>query len=243
LIPGVRELVVGKIAREQFSALDLGSTPRLNGQLWRVVGVFDAGNCHDSEIWGDTAVVGSAYRRGSDTNSITVRLKDTAAFAALKARLTSDPRLKVDVKTTRDYYRQQSQTLTRRVRILGVTVAVIMAIGATLGAINTIYAALATRTREIATLRAIGFEEVPLVMSILLETMLLALLGGTAGAAAAWALFDDFTAATLGENFGQVVFAFKLSPAVLWYGLQWALVIGFVGGLLPALRAARMPMS
>jgi putative ABC transport system permease protein len=147
------------------------------------------------------------------------------------------------VKTTRDYYSQQSESLTHLIRILGVTVGVIMAIGATFGALNTMYAAVATRLREIATLRAIGFRAVPLAVSVLLETMLLAVLGGVLGAAAAWAIFDNFTASTLGEDFSQVVFAFKVSPALLWSGLKWALAIGFIGGLFPALRAASLPVA
>jgi putative ABC transport system permease protein len=243
LISGMRELMVGKGAHEQFSGLDLGSTLRLNGQSWTVVGVFDAGDSHNSEIWGDTAVVASAYRRGSSTNSITVRLTEAAAFDAFKAGLASDPRLKVDVKTTRDYYSQQSESLAHLIRILGVTVGVIMGIGATFGALNTMYAAVAARLREIATLRAIGFRAVPVVVSVLLETMLLALLGGAIGAAAAWAIFDNFTASTLGEDFSQVVFAFKVSPALLGSGLKWALAIGFIGGLFPALRAASVPVT
>jgi putative ABC transport system permease protein len=243
LISGMPELMVGKGAREQFAGLDLGSTVRLNGQSWTVVGAFDAGNSHNSEIWGDAAVIGSAYRRGSSTTSITVRLKDAAAFDAFKAGLASDPRLKVDVKTTRDYYSQQSESLTHLIRILGVTVGAIMAVGATFGALNTMYAAVAARPREIATLRAMGFQGVPVVVSVLLETMLLAMLGGAIGAAVAWAIFDNFTASTLGENFSQVVFAFKVSPALLWSGLKWALAIGFIGGLFPAIRAASMPVA
>jgi putative ABC transport system permease protein len=240
-ISGMREVMVGKGAREQFSGLELGSTVRLNGQSWTVVGAFDSGDSHNSEIWGDTAVVGSAYRRGSSTNSITVRLTDAAAFDAFKTILASDPRLKVDVKTTRDYYSQQSESLTHLIRIVGVTVGVIMAIGATFGALNTMYAAVAMRPREIATLRAMGFQGVPVIGAVLLETLLLAVLGGAIGAAVAWAIFDNFTASTLGENFSQVVFAFKISPALLWTGLKWALAIGFIGGLFPALQAASMP--
>jgi putative ABC transport system permease protein len=243
LISGLRELMVGKGAQAQFSGLDLGSRLRLNGQSWTVVGVFDAGDSHNSEIWGDTAVVGSAYRRGSSATSITVRLTDAAVFGAFKASLARDPRLRVDVKTTRDYYSQQSESLTHLIRILGVTVGVIMAIGATSGALNTMYAAVAARPREIATLRAMGFQGLPVIVAVLLETMLLAVVGGAIGAVAAWAIFDNFTASTLGENFSQVVFAFKVSPALLWNGLKWALAIGFIGGLFPAIRAASMPVA
>jgi putative ABC transport system permease protein len=241
--PGLRELIAGKDAREQFASAEVGSTLKLNGQVWTVVGVFDSGDAHNSELWGDTDVVGPAYRRGSSTTSVTVRLTNRGAFDAYKAALASDPRIKVDVKTTRDYYNQQSERLTTIIRILGTSVATIMAVGAIFGALNTMYAAVATRAREIATLRAIGFRGVPVIVSVLLETMLLAVLGGAIGAGIAWAIFDNYTASTLGSNFSQVVFAFSVSPALLWTGLRWALAIGFIGGLFPALRAASMPVT
>lgn len=241
--PGLRELTVGKGAHEQFAGLDLGSTLKLSGQVWTVVGVFDSGDAHNSEIWGDTQVVASTYRRGSSATSVTVRLTDARAFDAFKAALASDPRLQVDAKTTRVYYNEQSENLATIIHILGISVAVIMAIGAVFGALNTMYAAVATRTREIATLRAIGFGSVPVVVSVLLETMLLALVGGLLGAGIAWLIFDNYTVSTLGANFSQVVFAFQVSPGLLTSGLVWALAIGFIGGLFPALRAARMPVT
>jgi putative ABC transport system permease protein len=241
--PGLRELITGKSAKGQFKGLDVGSTLKLNGQLWTIVGVFDSGDSHNSELWGDTGVVGSTYRRGSSTSSVSMRLTSADAFEALKAALTTDPRIKVDVATTRSYYNQQSEAITRAIRVLGITVGVIMAVGAIFGALNTMYAAVATRAREIATLRAIGFRGLPVIVSVLLETMLLALLGGALGAALAWAIFDNYTASTLGSNFSQVVFAFKVSPALLWSGLTWALAIGFIGGLFPAVRAARIPVT
>ena len=241
--PGLRELITGKSAKGQFKGLDVGSSLKLNGQLWTVVGVFDSGDSHNSELWGDTGVVGSTYRRGASTSSVSMRLTSADAFEALKAALTTDPRIKVDVATTRSYYNQQSEAITRAIRVLGITVGVIMAVGAIFGALNTMYAAVATRAREIATLRAIGFRGLPVIVSVLLETMLLALLGGALGAALAWAIFDNYTASTLGSNFSQVVFAFKVSPALLWSGLTWALAIGFIGGLFPAVRAARIPVT
>lgn len=241
--PGLRELIVGKGAREQFAGLEPGSVLKFNGQQWTVVGAFDSGDSYDSEVWGDTDVVGSTYRRGSSTTSVTVRLTSPKAFEAFKAALASDPRLTVDAKTTRDYYNAQSERLTKTIRILGTVVAVIMAVGAVFGALNTMYAAVATRAREIATLRAIGFRGVPVVVSVLIETMLLALLGGVIGAAVAWAVFDNYTASTLGDNFSQVVFAFNVSPALMWSGLKWALAIGFIGGLFPAVRAASIPVT
>jgi putative ABC transport system permease protein len=241
--PGLREMMVGKGAARQFKNLDPGSQLRLSGQSWTVVGEFDSGDSHNSELWADTPIVASAYRRGNSISSVSMRLTDPGQFEALKAALTTDPRIKVDVSTTRDYYNQQSSNLSRAIRILGITVGVIMAIGAIFGALNTMYAAVAARAREIATLRAIGFRGVPVIVSVLLETMLLAVLGGMMGAAVAWAIFDNFSASTLGANFSQVVFNFSVTPDLLWQGLKWALAIGFIGGLFPAVRAARQPVT
>lgn len=242
-VRGMPELIVGKGAREQFTGLDIGSTVRLNGQSWTVVGAFDSDDAHTSEAWGDAAVVASAYRRGSGITSITVRLADAAAFDSFKSSLTSDPRLKVEVRTTRDYYTEQAQGLAHMMRRLGTSVALIMAMGATLAMANTLTAAVAARPQEIATLRSLGFSLAPIVVSVLLETMLLALLGGVLGTAIAWAIFDNWTVSTLGENYSQVVFAFKVSPELFGSGLKWALATGFIGGLLPALRAASMPVA
>ena len=241
--PGLRELIVGKGAHAQFADTDLGSSFKLNGQLWSVVGQFESRDAHDSELWGDTNVVGPAYRRGSSTTSVVVQLNDAAQLDAFKAALASDPRLTVDAKTTRAYYSDQSSRLSTLLHILGYTVGSIMAVGAIFGALNTMYAAVATRTREIATLRAVGFRRAPVIISVLLETMLLAAAGGALGAALAWLLFDHYTASTLGDNFSQVVFSFRVSPQLVGTGLKWALIIGFVGGLFPALRAARMPVT
>lgn len=241
--PGLRELVVGKGAREQFAGVDIGSNLVLNNQQWTVVGAFDSGNAHNSEVWGDADVVASTYRRGSSRTSVTLRLTGAEAFDAFKAALASDPRLKVEAKTTRAYYSEQSEQLVKMIRILGTTIAVIMGIGAMFGALNTMYAAVATRAREIATMRAIGFRGLPVVISVMLETMLLALAGGLLGAAIAWLIFNNYTVSTLGSNFSQVVFAFKVSPELVWSGLKWALAIGFLGGLFPALRAARLPVT
>jgi putative ABC transport system permease protein len=241
--PGLRELVAGKSAKGQFKGLEVGSSLKLNGQQWAIVGVFDSGDSHNSELWGDTSVVSSTYRRGNSTSSVSMRLTSPDTFEAIKAALTTDPRIKVDVSTTRAYYNQQSEAISRAIRVLGITVGIIMAIGAIFGALNTMYAAVATRSREIATLRAIGFRGLPVIVSVLLETMLLALLGGALGATIAWAIFDNYTASTLGSNFSQVVFAFKVSPNLLWSGLTWALAIGFIGGFFPAVRAARIPVT
>ena len=241
--PGMRELDVGENAQRQFVGLDVGKQLRLAGQDWTVVGVFASGDAHGSELWGDSKSVASAYRRGSSAESVTVRLASPKAFGQFKAALASDPRLKVDVSTTRDYYNKQSQGLSKVIRIVGITIGVIMAIGAIFGALNTMYAAVAARAREIATMRAIGFRGLPVVVSVLLETMLLALLGGIVGAAVVWLVFNGYTASTMGGNFSQVVFQFQVTPALLWTGIKWALAIGFVSGLFPAVRAARLPVT
>jgi putative ABC transport system permease protein len=240
--PGLREMVVGRGARAQFEGLEPGATINLNNQQWSVVGVFESGDAHESELLGDVDTVSSAYRRGG-YQSATVRLTAPEALDTFKAALAADPRLKVDAKTTLDYYTAQSEQLTKTIRIVGIAIAAIMAIGAMFGALNTMYAAVATRAREIATLRAIGFRSPPVLISVMLETMLLALLGGLLGAGIAWAIFDNYTVSTLGANFSQVVFRFNVSPALLWTGVKWALAIGFIGGLLPALRAARLPVT
>jgi putative ABC transport system permease protein len=240
--PGLRELIVGQGALAQFRGLSTGSTVLLNGQAWKVVGVFASGDSHESEIWGDAESVAAAYRRNG-FQSVSVRLRGAGAIDDFKAALADDPRLRVDVQTTRDYYSRQSERLTRVIRAIGYGVSVIMALGAVFGALNTMYAAVAARTREIATLRALGFTGVPVVVSIMLETMLLAFAGGLIGAGIAWAVFNGYTVSTLGSNFSQVVFRFQVNPELLLRGLQWALAIGFLGGLFPALRAANLPVT
>ena len=240
---GLRELIVGKNAAREFTHTAIGSTLDLNGEPWKVVGWFDSGDAHDSELWADAPVVATAFHRGSSVTSVTVRLQSPKRFDAFKAALALDPSLKVQADTTRAYYARQAQGLTKLIRVLGTIVASIMAIGAVAGALNSMYAAVAARTREIATLRAIGFRGGPVIISVMIETLLLALAGGVVGAGIAWLLFDNYTASTLGTNFSEVVFQFRVTPALLGSGLRWALVIGFLGGLLPALRAARMPVT
>lgn len=241
--PGLRELIVGKGAKAQFEGLDVGKTIRLAGQTWTIVGAFESHDALESELWGDTQSVASAYRRGSSVQSVTVLLDSPKAFDALKANLVADPRIKVDVTTTREYFSKQSEGLTKVLRAVGITVGIIMAIGAVFGALNTMFAAVQARAREIATLRAIGFRGTPVVVSVMLETMLLALLGGLIGAGIVWIIFNGYTASTLGANFSQVVFRFHVSAGLLWTGVKWALAIGFIGGLFPALRAARVPVT
>ncbi len=244
--PGLRELVAGKGAQRQFDGLEVDHEIKLGNQSWKVVGIFESNDAMDSELWGDADVVGPTYRPNGANSSTTVfaRLTGADAFDAFKASLTSDPRLQVDVERTVDYFSKQSEGTSQVITAIGIVVGAIMAIGAVFGALNTMFAAVATRAREIATLRAIGFRGVPVVVAIMLETMLLALLGGLLGGLVAWIVFNGYTASTLAAGTtGQLTFQFNVAPAVLWTGLKWALAIGFIGGLYPALRAARLPVT
>lgn len=239
---GKRELVVGQGAQAQYVGLDVGSTVELANQDWTVVGKFASGDSHDSELWADAQTLASTYQRTA-YQSVTVKLDGKDGFKAFKAAMAADPRLKLDVLTTADYYSKQSEGLTKLIRILGTVIGTIMAIGAVFGALNTMYAAVAGRAREIGTLRALGFRGLPVVVAVMLETMLLALLGGLLGGLVAWLVFNNYSVSTLSGNFSQVVFQFRVSPELLWSGLKWALGIGLVGGLFPSLRAARLPVT
>ncbi|GAA5069587.1 ABC transporter permease [Lysobacter panacisoli] len=245
--PGMRELVIGQGARkqyvdQQFNDLKPGSQIELANQIWTVVGFFASGDSHDSELWADGETLASTYRRNA-YQSVTVQLDGKDGFKQLKAAMAADPRLKLDVDTTRHYYAKQSEGLSKFLRVLGIVIGSIMAVGAVFGALNTMYAAVAGRAREIATMRAIGFRGLPVVVAVMLETMLLALIGGLVGGAIAWLLFNGYSVSTLGNNFSQVMFQFKVSPDLLWNGIKWALGIGLIGGLFPALRAARLPVT
>ncbi|RAN82640.1 hypothetical protein B5P43_00685 [Bacillus sp. SRB_336] len=242
--PGMRELIVGKGAARQFAGLEPGHEIRLGSQLWTVVGVFTSGDSMDSEVWGDAGVVADTYRRGSSRASVTVKLADPGAFDAFKATLEANPQLKVDVSTTLDYFSKQSEGMSNFLTIIGIVVGSIMAIGAIFGALNCMFAAVAARAREIATLRAIGFRGLPVVVAVMLETMLLALLGGLIGGLLAWLVFNGYSASTLAAgSVGKLSFELKVSAELLWVGLLWALTIGFIGGLFPAVRAARLPVT
>jgi putative ABC transport system permease protein len=242
--PGMHELMVGQGAQREFAGLEVGHQVKLGNQLWTVVGQFASGDALDSELWADANVVADVYRRGGSRNSVTLKLADPNGFDAFKASLEADPRLKVDVDTTLDYFSKQSEGTSKMIHGIGITVGVIMAIGAIFGALNCMFAAVAARAREIATLRAIGFRGTPVVVAIMLETMLLALIGGLLGGALAWLIFNGYTASTLAAgSVGKLSFEFSVTPALLWSGLKWALAIGFIGGLFPAVRAARLPVT
>lgn len=242
--PGRNEIIVGRGAELEFAGLELGSVRRWGENEWTVVGIFsDGGSVAESEIWADVGVLQPAYRRNS-FQSVYARLVSPDAFASFKDALTSDPRLNVKVMRESDYYAEQSTMIYNLIRTLGWLVAGLMGIGAVFSAVNTMYTAVSARTREIATLRALGFGGFPVVVSVLVEALLLALIGGVLGAALAWLFFDGFRASTINwQSFTQVAFAFDVTPALLAQGVLYALLMGFVGGLLPAVRAARLPVA
>jgi putative ABC transport system permease protein len=242
--PGKNEIIAGKAASEQFAGLDLGSTLRFGENVWTVVGIFTAeGSISESELWCDAAVLQPAYRRGDTFQSVFAKLTSPEAFTGFKDVLTTDPRLDVKVMREGEYYAGQSQALSAIINFLGITISLLMAIGATFGALNTMYTAVASRTREIATLRALGFNSGPVVISILVESLALATAGGVVGAVAAYLAFNGYRASTINfQSFSQVAFAFAVTPPLLIGGIVIALLMGLIGGIFPAIRAARMPV-
>jgi putative ABC transport system permease protein len=242
--PGRNEIVVGRAAQRQFAGLGVGQTVRFGQTDWRVVGAFeDGGSVSESELWCDVRVLQPAWRRGNTFQSVRVRLEDPARLDELEAALARDPRVEVDVFAERDYYAEQSAPLSRFIRIVGYPLSILMAIGAVFAALNTMYSAVAARTREIATLRAIGFRPGVVALATMIESTVLALIGGLIGAAVAYLVFNGFTVSTLnGASFSQVVFDFAVTPDLLRQGLVAALIIGLLGGILPAVRAARLPV-
>lgn len=242
--PGTNEIIVGRAASRQFAGLSVGTSVRWGEGTWEVVGIFDAGgSVAESEIWSDAKVLQPAYRRGNSYQSVYLRLESPESLQKLKDALTVDPRLNVTVIREPDYYQQQSRVLQSIIRTIGFAIAALMGMGAVFGAINTMYSAVASRTREIATLRALGFGRSPVVVSVLIESLLLSLVGGAIGGLLAWAAFDGYQTATMNwQSFSQVAFAFAVTPALLLRGLIYAAIMGFIGGLLPAIRAARLPV-
>ena len=240
--PGLREIIVGTGAYTQFAGLDVGQQLKFRGSYWTIVGRFASGDAHDSELWTDLETAQSAFGR-SGVSSVLVRLTSRDAFDALKQRLSTDPQLNVDVKTEREYFSSQSSGLTRQIGFLTTIVAAIMAFGALFGALNTMYSAVSTRTQEIGTLRALGFGAMPVIASVMAEAMALSLAGGVLGAGIAYLLFNGYSVSTLGGNFTQIAFNFAVTPGLVLQGLFWALGIGFIGGLFPAVRAARLPVT
>ena len=242
---GRNEVIVGRGAQLEFSGLQVGADLTFGQNLWKVVGVFTAGGgLPESEIWTDAAVLAPAYRRGSSYQTLLVRLASAGTFQQFKDALTADPRLNVKVVRETEFYAEQSRMITLMITGLGGIISALMGVGAIFGALNTMYTAVSARAREIATLEALGFGSSPVIVSVLIESMLLALLGGVIGALGAWAAFDGYRAATMNwQSFSQVTFAFDVNPPLLITGVAAALAIGFIGGLFPAIRAARLPVA
>ena len=239
---GLRELIVGQGVAGQFEGARLGATLRMRGSDWTVVGVFASGDAYESELWADGDVAQSTFNR-QGYSSVRLQLAAASDMQILKDALSADPRVNVDVETEEQYFSGQTEQFRKTIGILAVFVTTIMGLGAVFAALNTMYAAVGARAREIATLRAIGFRGLPVVVSIMLESLILALTGGLLGALAAYVLFNNMVVSTLGANFTQVVFRFAVTPALVVDGLIIAVVIGMVGGFLPALRAARLPVT
>ena len=238
--PGLRELIVGRGALAEIRGLAIGDEVALRDSRWTVVGVFVSGDVNESSLMADSATLLSAYQRTA-FNSVTVRLVSEGAFDEFKAALTTNPTLSVTVERESDYYMRESQEAGEFFGLVTTFVGGIMALGALFAALNTMYSAVSSRARDIATLRAIGFGASGVVASVLLESLVLAIVGALLGASIAWALFNG-NMVTLGGT-TSVVFEMRVTPALLGVGVLWASTVGFVGGLFPAVRAARLPVA
>lgn len=243
--PGKNEIVVGRAAQREFMGLGVGDTIRFGQTEWAIVGTFDAGgSVSESELWTDVRVLQSAYRRGNSFQSVRVRLESPDSIETLRQALDEDPRIDSDVMSEREYYSSQSQGLVQFIKLIGYPLTILMAIGAVFGALNSMYSSVSVRGKEIATLRALGFGPTAVLLSTIVESVLLALVGGLLGGLLAYLAFNGFTASTLnGQSFSQVVFDFAVTPELLVQGMKAALIIGIVGGFFPAIRAARLPVA
>ena len=243
--PGKNEIVVGRAAQQEFMGLDVGDTIRFGQTEWAIVGTFDAGgSVSESELWTDVRVLQGAYRRGNSFQSVRVKLESPESIETLRQALDEDPRIDPDVMSEREYYSSQSQGLVQFIKLIGYPLTILMAIGAVFGALNSMYSSVSVRGKEIATLRALGFGPTAVLFSTVIESVLLALVGGLLGGLLAYLVFNGFTASTLnGQSFSQVVFDFAVTPELLVQGMKAALIIGVVGGFFPAIRAARIPVA
>jgi len=244
--PTLNEVIVGKRAQAQYAGLDVGQEITVRSTVWKIVGVFESnGDTHESELMTNNTMLQTAMRRVGSAQSVTVMLDSPAAFATFKDALTSDPRLAVDVQNEVDYFEAQSQGVSGAIRFIAIVIGGIMAIGAIFGALNTMYSAVSNRAVEIATLRALGFGGTSIVTSVLLEAMILALSGGVIGAMLGWLFFNGHTVSTAAGGVAGESRAFDLivSPSIVVLGIIVACIVGFVGGLLPAIRAARLPVA
>jgi putative ABC transport system permease protein len=240
--PGLRELIVGRGVQRQFKGAELGKVVRMRGSDWTVVGAFESGDAYESELWTDINVARTTFNR-SGSSSVLAAVDGADGFDKLKRAVAADPRLTVDVTSQQDYFSGQTKDFRRTIGVLAGVVTAIMALGAIFAALNSMYAAVAARGKEIATLRAIGFGGLPVVISVMFEALLLALIGGLLGAVIAYVLFNNLSVSTMGQNFTQVVFSFKVTPELVVRGLIISLLIGLAGGFLPAIRAARLPVT
>lgn len=242
---GRNEVIVGRGAHAEFGGTEVGSELRFGANVWKVVGIFEAnGSISESELWADAAVLGPAYQRGSTYSIIVAKLASPGSFTQFKDALTADPKLSVKVLHETEYYESQSRTLRGLVTGLAFIVCSLMGLGAVFGALNTMYTAVAARAREIATLEALGFGGFAVLVSVIIESLLLALIGGILGAGLAWAGFDGYRAATMNwQTFSQVTFAFQVTPRLMMLAALYALLIGLIGGFFPAIRAARIPIA
>jgi len=241
---GKNEIIAGRAATRQFAGLTVGTTLKWGESTWQLVGVFEeGGSVSESELWCDVKVLQPAYRRGNSFQSLYAKLESPDSFQQLKDSLTSNPQLTVTAMRAPEYYGTQTETLQRIIRTIGGIIAVLMGVGAVFGAVITMYTAVASRTREIATLRALGFGGLPVVLSVLAEATILAVIGGIIGAAIAWAAFDGYQTATMNfQSFSQIAFSFAVTPALLIQALGYSIAMGLLGGLFPAWRAARLPV-
>jgi putative ABC transport system permease protein len=244
-VPGRREIIVGRAAQGQFAGLDVGRKVAWDTDAWLVTGVFDTGaTLAESEIWCDVSVLQSAFRKEGMVSAVRVRLISPDAFVVFRDWVVRNPRLNVAILRESDYYVQQSTATTQLISTVGVGIVGLMALGAVFCALNTMYSAVSARVREMATLRALGFGGGAVALSVLFESALLALIGGSIGALTAWGLFDGYQTSTLNwQSFSQVVFAFSVTPRLVGAGLLWSISIGVLGGILPAIRAARLPIA
>jgi putative ABC transport system permease protein len=242
---GLNEVVVGTNAGRAYAGLDLGASVRIGAGTWRVVGLFDAkGSAFDSEVWADATVLNGAYQRPPGVfQSVTTRLRSADDFPAFKAMLERDPRARLQAVREADYYEAQSHTVTTLITVLGGLVAVVMGLGAVLGALNTMYSAVAERSREIAVLRALGFGGGSVVMAFVVESMWIALIGGVLGCLLALPVNGITTGTINWQTFSHLAFAFRITPDLLGLGLAFAVLMGLIGGVPPAIRAARANVS
>jgi putative ABC transport system permease protein len=241
LTPGLAEAVVGKGAREAYVGLDLGASVRIGAGTWTIVGVFDGkGTAFDSEVWADAAILNGFYQRPPNVfQSATARLRSPDDFTAFEATLKGDPRLTAQATREPEYYAKQSQVVTTLITVLGTIIAVIMGLGAVFGALNTMYSAVSERSREIAVLRAIGFGGGAIVLSFFVEALIIAFVGGLVGCVAVLPVNGLTTGTINWQTFSHLAFAFRVTPDLLTLGMAFALAMGALGGLPPAIRAAR----